>query len=111
MHEFHRVRRLKREEAEQHFIKRDAERIQIRAIIYSAVDAPGLLWRHVRERAFKHIGVARVLRRVRKFRGDAEINQFEGVGFWIPEKIGRVDVQVHDLLAVNIADDAGDSGS
>ncbi len=82
VHPLHRIGGREGQRAGQHLVERDAERIEVAAGIDRAVHAPGLLGRHVGERAGDDLGRLGRLPLARQARGDAEAGE--------PDLSGRV---------------------
>ena len=75
MHPFHRIGRGERQDAGQHLVERDAERVEVAAGIDRAVHASGLFGRHVGERPRNRLGRIGRLALARKPRSDAKARQ------------------------------------
>ncbi len=70
MNPFHRIGGAERQTAGEHLIERDAERIEVAAGIDRAVHPPGLLGRHIGERAGDELGRPGRLTLARQMRRD-----------------------------------------
>jgi CheY-like chemotaxis protein len=88
----HGVGRGERRRAREHLIERDAERMEVAARIDRAVHPPGLLGRHIGQRACGGLGPLERLPFARKPRGDAEAGEPHLVGRQVCENVGWLDV-------------------
>ena len=75
VHPFHRIGRGERQDARQHLVERDAQRVEVAARIDRAVHPAGLFGRHVGERAGDDLGRLGRLALARQARGDAEAGE------------------------------------
>ena len=83
-------------------VEGDAQRVEVGARVEGPVHAPGLLGRHVGQRALQHPG-----RRLRgqlalQFRRDPEVDELERVRLGVVEDVGGVDVLVDDAPLVHV---------
>ena len=72
VHPFHGIGRGERQDAGEHLVERDAERVEVAAGIDRAIHPSGLFGRHVGECAGDGLGRLGRLALARKARGDAE---------------------------------------
>ena len=96
VHPFHRIGRGKRQDAREHLVERDAERVEVAAGVDRAVHPPGLFRRHIGERAGDDLGRLGRLPLARQARGDAETGQPTSSVRAVHEDIGRLDVLVDE---------------
>ena len=101
MHQLHLVARLERHLAGQQFVKSDAERVKVGALVEPPVHAPGLFRRHVAQRAFQMPRSGGALLFGRQFAGHAKIDQLQHARIGIPDQVGRIDVLVDHALQVD----------
>ena len=109
MNPFHRIGRAERQTAGEHLIERDAERIEVAAGIDRAVHPPGLLGRHIGERAGDDLGRLGRLTLARQTRGDAEPGEPRPSVRAVHQDIGRLDVLVDEAALVRLAHGRGDA--
>ncbi|MCG3119980.1 MAG: hypothetical protein ALAOOOJD_02542 [bacterium] len=98
VHQFQRIVGIEGHASRQHFIKRHAQRVKVRAIIQRAIHAPGLLWRHISQRAGEQIGVADLLAFLRQARGHAEINDLDLIRLQIDDDIRGREIFVDEVV-------------
>ena len=103
VHPFHGIGGGERQDAREHLVKRDAERVEIAAGIDRAVHPSGLLGRHVGERAGDGLGRLGRLAFARQARGDAEAGEPDFVGSVIRPGCWRLDVFVDEAALVKLA--------
>jgi hypothetical protein len=103
--QFERVRRLERRPADQHFVERAAQRVQVGAVVDAPVRPARLFRRHVRERTLEPRDIGRRAALPRKTARDAEIRKTHVERLGIHDDVGRLDVLVDDPLAVDLAQD------
>ena len=106
---FHRIGRGERQTAGEHLIERDAERIKIAARVDRAIHPPGLLRRHIGERAGDHLGRLGRLPLARQTRGDAEPGEPHPSVGAVHQDIGRLDVLVDEAALVRLAQRGDDA--
>ena len=92
VHPFHRFGRRERQRSRQHLVENDAERIEIAAGVNRTVHPPGLLRRHVGQRACDNIGGCRYLVLAKQPRGDAETSQPDAAAGRVDEDIGWLEI-------------------
>ena len=108
MDPFHRVGAAEREDAREHLIERYAERIEVAAGIDGAVHAPGLLGRHIGERARDDLGRLGGLALARQAESNAEAGQARKPVGAIHQDVGRLDVLVDEAAPMRLAESGSD---
>ena len=103
-----RVGRFERQPPGEHFVEGDAERVEIAAVIEIAIHPPGLLGRHVRERAFDQVGKAGSVLLGPGPRGNAEIAQRHPAAPAVHDDVVTVDVLVDQAGAMDRGEGPGE---
>ena len=88
-----------RQRAREELVQRDAERIEIRAIVEAAVHSPRLLGRDVGERAFERRRRLELALLAAQPRRDAEVDQRAAPRLGVVDDVVAADVLVNDVRA------------
>src|SRR6202012_5945140 len=111
MHPLHRIRSRKWKPPGEHLVERHAERIEVAARVERAIHPPGLLRRHIGERArdelwrFDRLSFARLSRRYTKA-GKPHLPARR-----VHQNIGGLDVLVDETALVRLAESCGNADS
>ena len=103
VHPFHRLGRREGQTAGQHFVQRDAERVEVAARIDRSIHPPGLFGRHVGQCARDELGRGGRLALARQARRDAKAQEPDLAGRPVDEHMGRLDILVDQAPPVELA--------
>ncbi len=101
MHQLHRISGSKWRLPCQQFIKRRSDCVIVCPVVNNAVHAPGLLRRHIKQRALQRVRIVYALDLLPQFAGNAEIDQLQPAQPAVPDQVGWIDVFVDDGVGVD----------
>ncbi|HVI00478.1 MAG TPA: hypothetical protein VM869_17295 [Enhygromyxa sp.] len=101
VHELERLGGGERDLPAQQFVERDAERVEVGAVIERPVHAPGLLGRDIGERAFESVGRDGQAVAVIEPRRDAEVDELHTLAGRVDQDVARLDVLVDDAARMD----------
>ena len=105
VHHLERIGALVRHDAGQQLVDRDAERVEVGAIVERAVHAPGLLRSDVGERPLEARGRAEAAALAAKLRRDVEVDELGDTALRVVNNVVGVHVLVNDVGRVHVAQD------
>jgi len=109
VHPLHRIGGDERQCAREHFVERDAERVEVAARINRTVHASGLFRRHVGERASDELGRRGRLPLALQPGGEAEPGQPDPSVRAVHQEMGGLQVPVHKAACMELAEGRGDA--
>ena len=95
--------RLERAAPRQHLEQRDAQRVEVRAMVEHGVHAPRLLGGEVAQRALDAVEPGAFCLLVREFRGDAQVEEHGAARLGIVDDVRGIHVLVDDACLVQVA--------
>ena len=109
VHPLHRIGRRERQNAGEHLVERDAERVEVAAGVDRAVHPPGLFGRHVGKRSGDDLGRLGRLALAGQARSDAEPGEPHLSIRAVHQDIGWLDVLVDEAALMELAQSRGNS--